>query len=82
MDREKIVLATLPELSQQIVEFARENGRITIGETIKLTGANRNTLKQHFRNLVANGQVNQSDVQLSIDIPMTAPALSNSAART
>ncbi|MGE0330795.1 MAG: Fic family protein [Ramlibacter sp.] len=58
VDREKIVLATLPELSLQIVEFAREHGRITIGEAIKLTGASRNTLKQHFRNLVANGQLN------------------------
>ena len=59
VDREKIVLAALPELSMQIVEFAREHGRITIGEAIKLTAASRNTLKQHFRNLVANGQLNQ-----------------------
>lgn len=33
--REKIVLATMPELRLQIVEFAREHGRITIGEAIK-----------------------------------------------
>ena len=57
--REKLVLAVLPELSLQIVEFAREHGRITIGEAIKLTGASRNTLKQHFRNLVARGHLNQ-----------------------
>ncbi len=59
VEREKIVLATLPELSLQIVEFAREHGRITIGEAIKLTSVSRNTLKQHFRNLVANGQLSQ-----------------------
>ncbi|MEI7950975.1 MAG: DUF977 family protein [Gammaproteobacteria bacterium] len=57
--REKIVLATLPELSLRIVEFAREHGRITIGDAIKLTGASRNTLKQHFRSLVERGHLNQ-----------------------
>jgi Fic family protein len=59
VEREKLVLATLPELSLQIVEFAREHGRVTIGETIKLTGASRNTLKQHFRTLVERGHLNQ-----------------------
>ena len=57
--REKIVLAALPELSLQIVEFAREHGRVTIGDAIKLTGVSRNTLKQHFRNLVERGHLNQ-----------------------
>jgi len=57
--RERIVLAALPELSLQIVEFAREHGRVTIGDVIKLTGVSRNTLKQHFRNLVALGHLNQ-----------------------
>jgi Fic family protein len=59
IEREKIVLAALPELSLRIVEFAREHGRITIGEAIKLTGASRNTLKQHFRALVARGSLKQ-----------------------
>ena len=59
VEREKIVLATMPELSLQIVEFAREHGRVTIGEAIKLTGASRNTLKQHFRTLVERGTLNQ-----------------------
>jgi len=57
--REKLVLAALPELSLQIVEFAREHGRVAIGEAIKLTGTSRNTLKQHFRTLVERGQLNQ-----------------------
>lgn len=51
VEREKIVLAALPELSLQIVEFAREHGRVTMMDAIKLTGASRNTLKQHFRDL-------------------------------
>ncbi len=59
VEREKIVLASMPELSLQIVEFAREHGRITIGEAIKLTGTSRNTLKQHFRALVERGHLNQ-----------------------
>ena len=59
VEREKIVLAALPELSLQIVEFAREHGRVTIGNAINLTGVSRNTLKQHFRHLVAQGHLNQ-----------------------
>lgn len=59
VEREKLVLATMPELSLQIVEFAREHGRVTIGEATKLTGASRNTLKQHFRTLVERGHLNQ-----------------------
>ena len=59
IERERIVLATLPTLQLQIVEFAREHGRVTIGEAIKLTGVSRNTLKQHFRALVERGTLDQ-----------------------
>ncbi len=59
IELEKLVLASLPALSLQIVEFAREHGRVTIGESIRLTGASRNTLKQHFRALVKRGYLNQ-----------------------
>lgn len=59
VEREKIVLATMPELQLRIVEFVREHGRVTIGETIRLTGASRNTLKQHFRTLVERGVLSQ-----------------------
>ena len=55
IEREKLVLATLPELSLRIVEFAREHGRVTMGDAIRLTGGSRNTLKQHFRALVQRG---------------------------
>jgi len=58
VEREKIVLASLPELSLRIHEFAREHGRITMGDAIKLTGASRNTLKQHFRSLLERGSLN------------------------
>ena len=59
VEREKIVLAALPALSLQIVEFAREHGRITMAEAIRLTGASRNTLKQHFRDLIGLNHLEQ-----------------------
>lgn len=59
IEREKLVLAALPALALQIVEFVREHGRITMGEAIRLTGGNRNTLKQHFRALVKQGHLVQ-----------------------
>ena len=59
VEREKIVLAALPALSLQIVEFTREHGRVTMMDAIKLTGASRNTLKQHFRNLTERNQLEQ-----------------------
>lgn len=55
--REKIVLAALPTLSLQIVEFAREHGRITMMDVIKLMGASRNTLKPHLRDLIERGHL-------------------------
>ena len=57
IERERLVLAPLPELSVQIVELAREQGRVTMGDVIRLTGASRNTLKQHFRTLVNQGHI-------------------------
>jgi Fic family protein len=59
IEREKLLLASLPELSLQIVEFAREHGRVTMGDAIRLTGTSRNTLKQHFRALVEKGHLKQ-----------------------
>ena len=59
VEREKIVLAALPELSLQIIEFAREHGRVTMGDAIKLTCSNCNTSKQHFLSLVERGHLSQ-----------------------
>jgi Fic family protein len=57
VEREKLVLAKLPDLALQIVDFTRDHGRITMAEAIRLTGSNRNTLKQHFRTLVEQGHL-------------------------
>lgn len=59
VEREKLVMAKLPDLALQIVEFTREHGRITMAEAIRLTDGNRNTLKQHFRALVEQGHLAQ-----------------------
>jgi Fic family protein len=59
VEREKMVLAAMPALQLQIVEIAREHGRTTIGDAIRLTGVSRNTLKQHFRLLVEQGTLAQ-----------------------
>lgn len=57
VERERIILAVLPELSVRILEHAREHGRVTISDIVTLTGTSRNTLKQHFRQLVAQGHL-------------------------
>jgi Fic family protein len=57
VEREKIVLSKLPELSVDILDYARQHGRVSIGEMVKLTGVSRNTLKQHFRTLVEKGHL-------------------------
>ena len=57
LERENQIYSTLPKLSSAIVELAREHGRVTMADAIKLTGSNRNTLKQHFRKLVFQGQL-------------------------
>ena len=55
IEREKLVVSSLPEHAIRILEHAREHGRVSIGEIAKLTGASRNTLKVHFRQLVEKG---------------------------
>ena len=57
VEREKLVMATLPEFSVQIIDHARQHGRVTIGEMIRVTGASRNTLKEHFRRLQEQGHL-------------------------
>ena len=55
VDRERLLLTKLPDLSVQILDQARSHGRITIGDAMTLTGASRNTLKLHFKTLRDRG---------------------------
>ena len=57
--RERIMLGTLPPLSLQILEIAREHGRVTVADAVKLTGASRNTIKDHMKTLVAKGHLDK-----------------------
>lgn len=59
IERERLVLGTLPELSLQIVEAIKERGRMTIGEIVNLTGANRNTVEKHLATLVEASYLTQ-----------------------
>ncbi|MFI0414177.1 MAG: Fic family protein [Candidatus Thiodiazotropha sp.] len=60
--REKILLDKLPELSVQILELAKAHGRLTIGQIVEITGANRNTVKKHLQVLVAAGHLTQHGI--------------------
>lgn len=57
VEREKIVLADLPELAVKILDYARDQGRVTMRDMVRATGASGNTLKEHFRRLVKNKQL-------------------------
>ena len=59
IQREKILMAELPELSVQILELAKEHGRLTISQMVQITGANRNTMKKHLQSLVAAQHLTQ-----------------------
>ena len=55
IERERIILGDLPELSVKILELARERGRVTIADAVKVTGTSRNTIKDHVTALAGQG---------------------------
>lgn len=57
VEREKLMITALPELAVKIIDQARQHGRVTIGDMIRVTGASRNTLKEHLRSLVEKGHL-------------------------
>ena len=52
---DQAVLSELPALEGQIVHYARQQGRVTLGDMVKQTGASRHTLRNNFQRLVAKG---------------------------
>ena len=62
LEREKMLLRQLPVLSLKILELAKSRGRITIGEIVILTGANRNTIKKHLESLVGDKHLQKHGV--------------------
>lgn len=57
IERERLVLGDLPDLSVRVLDLTRERGRITVAEAAKLTGANRNTIKDHLSALTRAGHL-------------------------
>jgi Fic family protein len=57
VEREKMLLINLADLSIQILDILKDRGRITIGEAVVMTRANRNTLKPHFKTLLERGLI-------------------------
>jgi Fic family protein len=57
MERERVMVAALPELSVLILELAREHGRVTIAEVVRVSGVSRNTVKDHIRTLAEQGHL-------------------------
>ncbi|MGH7193293.1 MAG: Fic family protein, partial [Candidatus Saccharimonadales bacterium] len=51
MKAEQALRATLPALSRRILELAKSRGEITVKDIEEATGANRNTIKAHMKNL-------------------------------
>ncbi len=59
IERERLILGDLPELSLQILELCRERGRVSVSEATKVTGANRNTIKDHLKALTRAGHISR-----------------------
>ena len=56
IENEKVI-NRLPPLSQEIVQIARQHGKVMVRDALRITGANRNTIKAHIAKLVRSGQL-------------------------
>ncbi|PYS55615.1 MAG: Fic family protein [Acidobacteria bacterium] len=54
--RERLMTA-LSAFDEQLLQLARQHGRLTLSAALALTNANRNTLKLHLRQLVQAGRL-------------------------
>src|SRR5206468_11168877 len=54
--RERLMTA-LSTLDEQLLQLARQHGRLTLTSALAITKANRNTLKLHLRQLVQSGRL-------------------------
>lgn len=53
IDKEKLLIGQLPELSLQILNIIKSRGRASVREIVLMTSANRNTIKKHLEGLVS-----------------------------
>ena len=56
LERERLMAAHSP-LTEKLLQLIREHGQLTMAAAVKLTGANRNTIKVHLRQLVESGEL-------------------------
>jgi len=56
VERERL-MAALSALDEALLRLAREHGRLTVASAVKLTEANRNTVKLHLRQLTEAGRL-------------------------
>ena len=59
LERERILLGRLPDLSVRLLDLCREHGRLTVAMAVDLTGANRNTVKDHLSRLTRAGHLSR-----------------------
>lgn len=57
VERERIMLAALPDLSLRILDVIGDHGKGAVAGLARATGGNRNTIKDHLRRLVADGRL-------------------------
>ena len=57
IEKERLLLGDLPELSMRILELCKERGRVTVADIEKATNGNRNTVKAHLAALTKAGQL-------------------------
>lgn len=65
VEKEKLILGNLPELSLTILTITKSRGRTTISDLVTITNANRNTIKKHLENLVKLNLLNKQGVKKS-----------------
>jgi Fic family protein len=55
--RRERLMTVLSALDEQLIQLARQHGRLTLTDAVTLTKANRNTIKLHLRQLVQGGHL-------------------------
>lgn len=60
--RTEQLIAHLPPLSQDIIQIAKQHGRVTVRDVHKITGANRNTIKAHIKELVRGDKLKKMGI--------------------
>lgn len=62
IERERLMADSLPPLSLEILELAKEHGSLTVSTIVDLTDANRNTVKKYLQALVAANHLTQHGI--------------------